>query len=75
MQNLRVLDVDWTVPNNCANHNQRIVSSDITKRRSLLEQFVFWYYTHFVTPLLRVSLAEHVADCSLTALTGQFLHN
>ncbi len=54
IQGLRTSDCDWLAPSGIS-QKYRMCVSDAKKRKELLEDFVFWYFDGFVSPLLKVS--------------------
>jgi telomerase reverse transcriptase len=41
-------------PGQVAQRQSRVSVTDALKRRELLEEFLFWYFTSFLLPLLKV---------------------
>jgi telomerase reverse transcriptase len=55
LQGFSTSDCDWLMPPGQAIQRQSRVSvTDALKRRELLEEFIFWYFTSFLLQLLKV---------------------
>lgn len=52
IQGLKTSDFSWLGTKSTSGH---VPVSDLLKRRDLLEDFLFWYFSSFLLPLLRVS--------------------
>lgn len=47
---------EWLMPpGEAAKKQSRVPVTDALKRRELLEEFVYWYFSSFLLPLLKVS--------------------
>lgn len=55
LQRFSTSDCDWLIPPGLPGcHHGRVPVTDSLKRRELLEEFMFWYFDSFVTPLIKV---------------------
>lgn len=54
IQGFRTSDCDWLAPSGNVSQKYRMCVSDAKKRKELLEDFLFWYFDGFVSPLLKV---------------------
>jgi telomerase reverse transcriptase len=55
LQGFSTSDCDWLMPpGQAAQQQSRVSVTDALKRRELLEEFIFWYFTSFLLPLLKV---------------------
>ncbi|KAK0223292.1 hypothetical protein IW262DRAFT_814466 [Armillaria fumosa] len=51
------------MPSGRGEKQTRVSVSDATKRRELLEDFLYWYFDSFVLSLLKVSLTTAYQSC------------
>ncbi len=59
MQGFSTADCDWLIPPGPGAKNQyRVSVSDALKRKELLEEFLFWFFDSFVSPLIKVNKIE-----------------
>jgi len=65
LQGFSTSDCDWLMPPGQATQRQSRVSvTDALKRRELLEEFIFWYFTSFLLQLLKVFFFGLIRWCS-----------
>ncbi|KAF8690235.1 hypothetical protein AX14_003047 [Amanita brunnescens Koide BX004] len=62
IQGFRTSDCDWLAPPGKRSQQYRVCVSDAKKRRELLEDFLFWYFDGFVSPLLKTTF--YITDSS-----------
>jgi telomerase reverse transcriptase len=62
LQGIKTASMTWIEPTRMQDQkpsrNQHVSVSDSLKRRELVEEFIFWYFDSFVTPLLKVRLVS-----------------
>jgi telomerase reverse transcriptase len=55
LQGFSTSDCDWLMaPGQAAQPQFRVTITDALKRRELLEEFIYWYFSSFLLPLLKV---------------------
>ena len=65
MQGLSTTECEWLALHKSTSELQKNISvSDSLKRRELLEEFLFWYFSSFLLPLLRVRISSRLVRVS-----------
>ena len=62
LQKFGTSECDWVCSDNpAAQKHPRVSVTDSLKRRELIEEFIYWYFSSFLLPLLRVHGISNLA--------------